>query len=136
VSLVTGYILFAHGSRVEAANDAVRALARDFALLRGGALVEAAFLELAEPALESAVGLLAGRGATEICVLPYFLTLGLHLQRDLPELVAQAAEKHHPLPLRVAAPLDGHPALAQILMARADEARHLAHHPVKAKASL
>ena len=53
----------------------------------------AAFLEGGEPNLNGAARELAARGATRVLVIPYFLTLGLHLQRDLPKLIAQARRK-------------------------------------------
>jgi sirohydrochlorin ferrochelatase len=114
----TGIVVFAHGSRVAAANDAVRAIVAD--LTKAGAFdqVEAAFLELGHPNLEVAVMRLVGRGLTRIVVLPYFLTLGTHLERDLPALVKRIASQHKDLELIVTPPLDGHPALVQILLDR------------------
>ena len=44
-----GIIVFAHGSRVESANESVRAVAADLARVAGNP-VEAAFLELRVPA--------------------------------------------------------------------------------------
>jgi sirohydrochlorin ferrochelatase len=85
------------------------------------ALVETAFLELGQPDLATAVERLAANGAAEICVLPYFLTLGTHLQRDLPKLAAQAGAKHPLLEIKIAPPLHGHPGLAGILLQRAAE---------------
>ena len=110
-------IVFAHGSSIESANEAVRVVARDLGVATGEA-VEAAFLEGGTPGLPDAVNACVARGASEIVVLPYFLTLGLHLQRDLPRL-ANAIQVSHPgLSIRVAPPLDGHPALIQILKDR------------------
>jgi sirohydrochlorin ferrochelatase len=62
-------------------------------------------------------------------VLPYFLTLGVHLQRDLPKLVEELARANSGLDTRVAAPLDGHPALRQILEERAYEALRIENSP-------
>lgn len=117
----TGFIVFAHGSSVESANEAVRRVAADFASQLGNPQVVSAFLEGGKPDLDTAVDSLAARGSTEICVLPYFLTLGLHLQRDLPKLVDTAAARHPGVHIRVAPPLDGHPRLTDILLARALE---------------
>jgi sirohydrochlorin ferrochelatase len=80
-------------------------------------LYETAFLEAA-PRLDEAVRKLAASGAEEILVLPYFLTLGIHLQRDLPKLVDDLSSECR-VPIRVAEPLDGHPALSRILVERA-----------------
>jgi sirohydrochlorin ferrochelatase len=85
----------------------------------GWDLFETAFLEVS-PRLEEAVAKLVQAGAEQILVLPYFLTLGIHLQRDLPKLV-QDLEAVHNLPIRVTPPLHGHPALSGILVARAAE---------------
>jgi sirohydrochlorin ferrochelatase len=121
--LSTGIIVFAHGSRIESANQAVRDVV-------GGMLrpdgpydhVETAFLELGTPDLAVAARRLAAAGTTRIVVIPYFLTLGLHLERDLPRLVEDIARQFPAIEFRVTPPLDGHPALAQILLDRAREA--------------
>jgi sirohydrochlorin ferrochelatase len=116
----TGYIVFAHGSSVESANAAVRDVAACMAE-RGGLKVEAAFLEGGQPDLQGAVDSLAQQ-VSRIVVVPYFLTLGLHLQRDLPLLVEQARAAHPGLEIQVTPPLDGHPAMVEVLLARAREA--------------
>jgi sirohydrochlorin ferrochelatase len=116
----TGYILFGHGSSVESANDAVRAVAANFAQRGGHHAVETAFLEGGRPDLAGAVALLAGRGIADIVVIPYFLTLGTHLQRDLPKLVDEARAAHAGVQIAVTPPLDGHPALLEALADRAN----------------
>jgi len=78
--LTTGIIVFAHGSRLEPANEAVRSVARQLVGAGRFETVEAAFLELGEPSLEGAVEALVGRGVHDILVVPYFLTLGIHLE--------------------------------------------------------
>jgi sirohydrochlorin ferrochelatase len=117
----TGYIVFAHGSSVESANDAVRAVAAELARRGGYATVEAAFLEGGRPDLKEAVKALAERGAPRVVVIPYFLTLGLHLQRDLPRLIEELRQLHRGLDLAVTSPLDTHPALIDVLLDRAKE---------------
>jgi sirohydrochlorin ferrochelatase len=117
----TGIAIFAHGSSVPSANDAVRAVAARVALQGGFPLVEAAFLEQGSPNLAEAVARLAARGASRILVVPYFLTLGLHLQRDLPRIVADIARIQPSVEIRVTPPLDGHPAMEQALIERAKD---------------
>jgi sirohydrochlorin ferrochelatase len=118
---MTAFVLFAHGSRIETANEAVRDVAAKMAS-SGGLSVEPAFLELGQPDLDGAIDRLAASGASRIIVLPYFLTLGTHLQRDLPKLVQDSARKHPGVEVEAAPPLDGHPALLDVLLARASEA--------------
>jgi sirohydrochlorin ferrochelatase len=114
-----GIVVFGHGSSVASANEAVRTIAARAAAEGAWDLYETAFLE-ASPRLDEAVRRLAASGAEEILVLPYFLTLGIHLQRDLPKLVEDLAREHS-VRIRVAEPLDGHPELSRILVDRASE---------------
>src|SRR3954454_19300167 len=118
-----GVIVFAHGSRVESANEAVRTVAAELAKV-GGVRAEAAFLELGQPDLPGAAARLVEAGVDSITVVPYFLTLGLHMERDLPPLIATISNTYTGLPIAVTAPLDGHPALVQALLDRALSATH------------
>jgi sirohydrochlorin ferrochelatase len=116
--LTGAVIIFAHGSSVESANDAVRVVAADAATLGGFPDYEVAFLDF-PPRLGDAVDRLAARGWRRIVVVPYFLTLGIHLQRDLPGVVARLRASHPDVEIEVTEPLDGHPALAEIVVERA-----------------
>jgi sirohydrochlorin ferrochelatase len=117
--VTTGIIVFAHGSRIEPANQAVRAAAAE--LVRAGdyPIVEAAFLELGRPSLEEAADLLISRGVQQIVVIPYFLTPGTHLERDLPVLIQNISSKNKHIQVLVTPSLDGHPGLVGILADRA-----------------
>lgn len=120
--MTPGLIIFAHGSRIETANEGVRAVARDLAKLGSFPHVQPAFLELGRPDLAGAVAALASQGAEKIVVLPYFLTLGLHLERDLPKLIAEIQQAHPGIQIRATPPLEGHPALLTALLDRARSA--------------
>lgn len=115
----TALIVFAHGSTVESANQSVRNVVAEMAQLGDFQLVETAFLEGGRPDLAGAVDLLSNQGADRICVVPYFLTSGTHLKRDLPKLVDACKTAHPHLDFLVSPPLDGHPSLARILIDRA-----------------
>jgi sirohydrochlorin ferrochelatase len=121
LAVSTGIVIFAHGSSVPSANAAVKAVAEAAAAAGGFERVETAFLE-AQPGLAEAVARLADSGATRILVVPYFLTLGIHLQRDLPAMVDQLVQKHSNMEIRVTPPLDGHPALVGVLVERTKSA--------------
>jgi sirohydrochlorin ferrochelatase len=88
----------------------------------GRDLVETAFLELGQPDLAGAVERLIIHGAEKIIVVPYFLTLGKHLQQDLPRIVEGITGAHPGLKITVTPPLDGHVGLAAILNDRVREA--------------
>ena len=116
---MTGYVVFAHGSRVETANEAVRTVTAQLRERGGYEAVETAFLEGGRPNLLGAVEALSARGAETVVVIPYFLTLGLHLQRDLPRLIREIENAHPGLIIGVTPPLDGHPAMIDALLDRA-----------------
>ena len=119
---MTGLIVFAHGSTVESANEGVRVLSDQIAQRGSYSLVETAFLDCAHPTLPEAIATLAERGVTRVVVVPFFLTLGVHLQRDLPGIVDDLRRIHTGVAIEVTPPLEGHPALLQIVLERAEEA--------------
>jgi sirohydrochlorin ferrochelatase len=121
---MTGFIVFAHGSRIESANQAVRDVVAKMAA-SGQHVVEAAFLELGQPDLAGATAVLIARGSKRVVVIPYFLTLGTHIQRDLPRLAQDASRANGDIEMRITAPLDGHPALVQALLDRASQALNI-----------
>ena len=88
-----GLILVAHGSRREASNDEVRELAGRLSRQPGNYdLVRPAFLELAEPSIPDAIQAAVDNGATRVVILPYFLSAGRHVVKDIPAEVEKARE--------------------------------------------
>lgn len=116
---MTALVVFAHGSSVAAANEAVARVTERMAAEGGYELVETSYLEMAQPDLPAAVERVIERGATRVIVIPYFLTLGIHLRRDLPRIVEGIASIHPGVRIDVTEPLDGHPSLVGILLDRA-----------------
>jgi sirohydrochlorin ferrochelatase len=88
-------IVLDHGSRgVNGARDTER-VASDLALRLPQQTVRIAHRELSEPSLEQVVRALVAEGSLRIVVLPYFLHLGVHVQKDLPEQL-DALKKEYP----------------------------------------
>ena len=110
-------LLVGHGSRREKSNEQVRELAAD---LEGrlGIPVDAAFLELAEPAIDEAV---AGLAATvsRVTVVHLSLFAASHVKNDVPLAVRQAREAHPDLTINNGAHLGVHPAIVDLLDDRA-----------------
>ena len=119
---MTAIVVFAHGSSLAAANDRVRIVARGVQERGSYKYVEPAFLEMAKPDLPSVVECLVAEGVKKFLILPYFLTPGVHLRHDLPRIVDELHSIHKDIQIQIAPPLDGHPALGQILDDRAKEA--------------
>ncbi len=89
-------LLIAHGSRLEQANQEVRDLAERIARHDNCEYqaVVPAFLEFAQPDIGGGVDACVSLGATEIKALPYFLSAGAHVQRDLPKMLGLAWTRH------------------------------------------
>jgi sirohydrochlorin ferrochelatase len=117
----TAVLLFAHGSSLEESNHAVHELAHQVEELGPCCYVRAAFLQLAHPTLEEAVAEAVAAGRRRVIVIPYFLTVGVHLQRDLPNLIAPLAQKYSALSIEVGQALEGHPLMASIILGRVEE---------------
>jgi|ERR1035438_713355 sirohydrochlorin ferrochelatase len=117
-----GILLFAHGSPVEEANRGVHNLAQKIEAAGPYRYVRAAFLDCAQPDLPAAVATAAEAGMRRVVVIPYFLTMGLHLHRDLPRLVATAKEKYPEFEIAVGQSLEGHPLMPSIILGRVQEA--------------
>ena len=69
------------------------------------ALVEPGFLELMRPTFDEGVACLVDQGATEIVVVPIFMAAGSHVKKDLPQLAANAMDRHPGLAIALAAPV-------------------------------
>ncbi len=110
-------IVIAHGSRADGANEAHVALCEQISAAVGRT-VTAAFLELAEPDLPTAIDRVSADGATNIVVLPYFLHPGNHMTRDIPALAAAARERHPGVEITVAPLFGADPALVDLVVAQ------------------
>src|SRR5947209_1301029 len=80
--MTTALLLIAHGSRNPDANADLHHVARELER-RGHPVVVPSFLELAEPGIEEGGRRCVERGADVVVLLPYFLSAGVHVRRDL-----------------------------------------------------
>ena len=116
-----GIVLFAHGSAVEEANQSVHNLARQVQEQGPYGYVRGAFLDVAQPDMDAAIAQAVEAGVRRVIVIPYFLTEGIHLQRDLPNLIAPLKKKYTDLEIEVGRSLDDHPQMAAIILGRVRE---------------
>lgn len=114
-------LLIAHGSRRAASNDEVRELAKRLADRAGDSydMVDAAFLELAEPSIPDGIQCCINRGAREVVVLPYFLSAGRHVAEDIPREVQAKIDQYPELDIRIAPYLGSADGIVELLLASA-----------------
>jgi len=113
-------VLVAHGSRREASNEEIRELtARLREEDRRFRHVSCAFLELAEPSIPDGLRMAIAAGATEVVVLPYFLSAGRHVVADIPAEVASVQAEHPGVAIRVAPYLGAADGITRLLLEQA-----------------
>jgi len=117
----TAVLLIAHGSREPSANDDLLGLAGRLAALGKYPIVEACFLELAEPDIPAGGARCVARGATRVLLVPYFLSAGVHLRRDLTAARDELSRRHPDVEFRLGAPLGPHSLLDQLVEMRIRE---------------
>jgi len=123
----TALVIVDHGSRRAASNAMHEEFVAEFAARAGDAYVavEPAHMELAEPTVAEAVDRAVAAGARRVMVMPYFLFPGTHWERDIPALVAAAAERHPGVEMLVTAPVGLHPSMHTVVRERVEQcARH------------
>jgi len=118
-------IVFAHGSNVPEANQAMVRLAAEVSQA-ADLPATCAFLELAQPDLAAALGQASAAGARRVVIVPCFLTMGVHVREDLPRLVEQHRARFPGIEFVLGQSLEGHPGVARVLLDRVQEA--LAEH--------
>jgi sirohydrochlorin cobaltochelatase len=110
-------LLVGHGSRRERSNEQVRTLAAGLEE-RLGLPVDAAYLELASPAIPEAIAGLAG-AVSEVTVVHLSLFAATHVKDDVPLAVKRARSEHPELTINNGAHLGVHPAILSLLDDRA-----------------
>lgn len=114
-------LLIAHGSRRAESNDEVRTLTAELATRANASysIVRCAFLELAEPSIPDGIELCIQAGATEVVVLPYFLSAGRHVVTDIPNEVRGKQDEHPQVNIRIASYLGASTGIPDLLLAAA-----------------
>jgi sirohydrochlorin ferrochelatase len=89
-------IIVAHGSRKASSNEDIKALVEKVKSLQGKryAIVLTAFLEFTTPSLEERILFSIDNRVSEIVILPYFLSSGNHVTRDVPEVIQKIQSTH------------------------------------------
>jgi sirohydrochlorin ferrochelatase len=117
----TALLLIAHGSRRPEANADLEYVAGQMRERGRYPVVQVSFLELAEPGIEAGGALCVEQGATDVILLPYFLSPGVHVAEDLTEVRNRLSERFPGVRFVLAEPLGRHPLLLDVVEQRARE---------------
>lgn len=87
-------ILVGHGSRVKDSEKDMVLVAAELRNILRHTVVETSYLSLTPPPFEDAVEKCLEAGASKISVIPYMLSQGAHVLKDIPEMIRLESEKH------------------------------------------
>lgn len=117
----TAVLLIAHGSRRAEANDDLVKLARLVAARGDYQTIEVSYLELTTPTILDGGRRCVEKGATQVLMLPYFLSAGVHVVTDLEEIRQQLAIQFPDVAFVLCPHLGLHPLMADIVLSRLKE---------------
>lgn len=117
----TAILIMAHGSRIPEANNDACEVARLVRDMTGFEIVEICFRQMNEPDIQRGIDNCVKMGAERILLMPYFLCMGAHVLRDLPEEIKKARERYPGLTMEMGGPLGAHRKLAEIETERISE---------------
>ena len=115
----TSVVIVAHGSSVDGAQEGMLDVA-DAVREVTGYRTAVGYL-VGEPKAEAVVGECIAQGAERILLMPYFLSAGIHVRRDILAIATGFAEKHPNVHFLVGKPLGGHPLLRNVVVDRVRE---------------
>lgn len=119
--VTTAVLLIAHGSRRAGANQDLFDLAERLAASGPHAIVQASFLELAEPNILEGGTRCVDRGAGRVLMVPFLLSAGVHLRRDLTAAREALAARHPGVAFVLGEALGPHPLLDRLVVERVRE---------------
>ncbi|MDO8749060.1 MAG: CbiX/SirB N-terminal domain-containing protein [Candidatus Omnitrophota bacterium] len=90
----TGVVVLGHGSRLKKANALIPEIINGLKRTLGLSKIYPAYLQLAKPDLGQSLEKLAKAGCRRIIIIPFFLFVGNHVSRDIPEIIEQEKKKY------------------------------------------
>lgn len=114
----TAVLLIAHGSRRAEANQDLVELADKLRNRTPFKIIEASYLELAQPDISEGGRRCVGQGAQRVLMLPYFLSAGTHVMTDLERFRTELSAAHAGVVFHLCAPLGLHPLMVDIVLDR------------------
>jgi sirohydrochlorin ferrochelatase len=107
-----------HGIRSAKGNDQFLSFMKETIQEVDIPIQEVGFLESFPPTSEQAIANAVRKGATEICLMPVLLLMGVHAKFDLPALIDLASKKYPHVRFSYGKPLGPDPIAAKILANR------------------
>lgn len=118
----TGVIVLAHGSKVKTGNEGLFKIVDMLREMGKWEIVDACFLQLAEPGFSEVVKNIVEKGVVKIVVMPLLLFSGNHVLKDIPDEIENEKRKYPDVGFYYANNLGADKRIARIAADRIDEA--------------
>lgn len=128
-------ILVGHGSPKKDANQMELIGRLLHAMLHPGCTgecISTGYLQFQEPDLPGVLEAAARSGASRVIVHPYFLASGMHVTKDIPEIIEQARAKHPDVEFHYTEPLGISKKIVQVIRDRIESSCGLAPMEIEA----
>ena len=122
MSIKTGVVVLAHGSKVKSGNEGLFKIVEMLRAMGKWDMVEAGFLQLAKPGLTEAVEDIVGKGAKRVVVMPLLLFSGNHVLKDIPEEIEKERKKYPEVEFCYTKNIGADERIAQITRERIEDA--------------
>lgn len=109
-------LIISHGSRVPTTKNEVGKLVERLKAKRQDLIFNYGFLELAEPSIPQGIDKCVADGATEVIVVLNFLNAGIHVDKDIPEIIDGARQKHSKVDIRISGPIGQHAGIVDLFL--------------------
>ena len=90
----TGVVVLGHGSRLKKANTLIPSIISGLKQSLGLSKIYPAYLQLVKPDLCQSLEKLVKAGCRRIIIVPFFLFVGNHVRRDIPEIIEREKKKY------------------------------------------
>ncbi len=111
-----GFLIVAHGSRKDDANQQVKNLVNELSNYYQSVMFEPAFMELASPTIEDGINALAKKNMDQLIAYPYFLFKGMHFSKDIPDIIRSIINKlEKKVDFKMLDPIGQHPKITDLV---------------------
>lgn len=117
----TGIILLSHGSRLPDAMATLYDLVEQVKAGGGFDYVAGAALQFNRPDLPEAIAQSVSAGVERVIVAPIFLYMGMHMKKDIPEILEEESKKYPQVRFNMTGNIGADRKLAQIMLDRIGE---------------
>lgn len=115
-------LIVAHGSKRKESNNEVRDLVKNVASMKHDFHeVKTAFLEFAEPRIPDGIRGAIENGATQVVILPYFLSAGHHVVEDIPADVKIVQAEYPNVEIKIASYFGSSALIPEMLLSQTKE---------------